>query len=61
MAAADECKPPGEACKKHGQCCSGNCEGGRCAAPECQEDRGCDDENECTTDKYIDGMCEDAG
>ena len=30
-AAADECKRNGKACKKHTQCCSGNCVNGTCA------------------------------
>jgi len=32
-AAADPCKRNGKPCKKHSQCCSGNCANGTCAAP----------------------------
>src|SRR5215208_8392491 len=32
VAAADDCKRAGKACKKNKQCCSGNCSGGTCAA-----------------------------
>jgi hypothetical protein len=33
IAAADDCKRRGKACKKDRQCCSGNCSGGTCACP----------------------------
>ena len=31
-AGADQCKPNGKACKKHTQCCSGNCADGTCSS-----------------------------
>jgi hypothetical protein len=32
VAAADDCKRNGKACKKNSQCCSGNCVNGTCSA-----------------------------
>ena len=51
-AAADQCKPEGKACKKHTQCCSGNCSGGTCA---CQPNEGtCTGDSQCCS-----GNCDD--
>ena len=52
------CKPEGKKCRNDAQCCSGFCDEatGTCA-PQCQVDSDCDDNNECTLDVCIDGMC----
>jgi hypothetical protein len=39
-AADDECKPVNKKCRKNHQCCSLNCEGGKCAAAACTSDGG---------------------
>ncbi len=48
-AAADLCKRNGKACKKDKQCCSGNCEGGTCAA--------CTVNTDCSSGRCASDVC----
>jgi hypothetical protein len=44
------CKRNGKACKKDTQCCSGNCEGGTCAAACVSDGGACFDNTDCCSD-----------
>ena len=59
-AADDECKPVNKKCRKNAQCCSGKCEGGKCA-PACvsTDSQGCTADSECCSEsaRCIEGSC----
>jgi hypothetical protein len=59
VAAADEeCKPNGKKCRKDKQCCSGNCEGRKCAAAACTSNGGtCTSGSQCCSGNCKSGMC----
>jgi hypothetical protein len=57
-AGADElCKPEGKKCRKDAQCCSGNCEGGKCAAACTSNGGTCSANNQCCSGRCASGMC----
>ena|SRR5215203_384601 len=61
-AAADTpgCKRNGKHCTKDKVCCSGNCEGGTCAAPCKQLCDPCTEDSECCSGLCgISGVCEE--
>ena len=60
-ASADElCKPEGKKCRKDKQCCSGDCEGGKCAAA-CTSDGGsCGSNGQCCSGRCASGACAEA-
>jgi hypothetical protein len=56
VAAADECKRNGKACKKDSQCCSGICSSGTCAA--CRPNSGsCTANTQCCSGNCANGTC----
>src|SRR5215211_4098297 len=55
-AADDECKPLNKKCRKNHQCCSGNCEGSKCAA--CVSNGGtCSTSSNCCSGNCSNGFC----
>ena len=56
--------PPGTACvggtgDGDGSSCLGVCDGsGNCECPECYTDVECDDDNDCTADNCVEGVCQ---
>lgn len=55
--ADDECKPTGKKCRKNKQCCSGKCEGGKCAAACTSNGTTCTAADECCSGNCVDGQC----
>jgi hypothetical protein len=55
--ADDECKPTGKKCRKNKQCCSGNCEGGTCAAACGSNGATCTEGTQCCSGFCKGGMC----
>jgi hypothetical protein len=56
-ASADDCKRNGKRCKKDKQCCSGNCEGGTCAAACTSNSGSCTSGSECCSGNCKSGTC----
>ena len=61
-AAADPpgCKRNGKVCTKDKVCCSGNCEGGKCAAACTSNGGTCGGNGECCSGRCASGLCAEA-